>query len=428
MILGMPNEMFQLQTVSKRAKPVLYLSPDGMLEPLGEAQVISYIIGLSLLGYGYEILSLEKEEDRRNSSREGELRKRLDAGGICWTALTYDGRSMVRLARTYMRAWLMLRKRWKSRKFGLVHARSYLMGLLARQVANKRYLYDARGYWVDERKEAGRWFGLRPLYSLGKRLELKVAQDAAAIITLTDLQRDDFRALLPGKVIVTITTCVDFSRFRPDPTIGQVPEAARCRLEGKLVLGLMGSVSGSYRIQDSIRLFRFVRTIEPSAHLLCLTRQKHEVREYLSRGSVAEDDFTIASVPHSEMHEWMSLAHWGLILLEESFAKRASMPTKLGEMFASGVRPVQYGCNEEVARLVLEAGSGIVLPGLNDDDLRAAAAQIVSIGKTEGGILQAREKMRARFSLEAGTMRYASLLANLMNCAQPSQGRVGGGK
>ena len=98
--------------------------------------------------------------------------------------------------------------------------------------------------------------------------------------------------------------------------------------------------------------------MEPDAHLLCLTRQERDLREHLLQAAVSEDDFTITSVPHDQMHEWMSLVHFGLLLLEETFAKRASMPTKLGEMFASGVRPVQYGCNEEVTRFVREAGFG----------------------------------------------------------------------
>ena len=144
-----------------------------MLEPLGEAQVIAYVLGLSRLGYNYEIMSLEKEEDRDNHVSEATVRARLMAGGVVWTLLSYDGRGNLRIANTYRRAWVELRKRWKSGKVAIVHARSYVMGLLARQVAGQRYIFDARGYWVDERKEAGRWFRLPLLYRLGKRLELE---------------------------------------------------------------------------------------------------------------------------------------------------------------------------------------------------------------------------------------------------------------
>lgn len=406
------------------AKSILFLSPDGMMEPLGASQVLAYVFGLSRLGYKYEILSLEKEKDRRIPGAEAAVRAHLAAEGIGWTVLPYEGAGLLLLCRTYRRALVELQRKWRSGKFGLLHSRSYVMGLLARHVAKNRYIYDARGYWVDERKEAGRWFRLPLMYGLGKSFEFKVAQDAAAIVTLTDLQGDDFRARFPGKPIVRIGTCVDFNRFRPDAEVDQVPEAIRSRLTGKLVLGLIGSINNSYRISESIRLFRHVHSLEPRAYLLCLTRQVPEMRENLLRAGMAENDFSIASVPHDQIHEWMSLVHWGLLILQESFAKRASMPTKLGEMFACGVRPVQYGCNEEVTRLVREAGSGIILKSLSDEDLRAAAPEIIRIGRTRDGISEARTRMQGHFSLEIGTMKYAELLAVILDRRQAQNGGI----
>lgn len=382
-----------------------------MLEPLGGGQVVSYIVGLAHLGYKYEILSLEKDSDRNQSAGEATLRMQLAAAGVSWTQLAYRNGGVVHLAGTYGRMFRELRRKWKSGRFNLLHARSFLMGLLARHVAGQQYIYDARGYWVDERREAGRWFRPRLIYQLAKRYEGKIARDAAAIVTLTDLQGNDFRAQFPGKPIMTIATCADFERFRPGAEASDLPQKVRDRLAGKLVLGLVGSINRSYRTQDSLRLYQFVRAAEPRAHLLCLTRQEREMREYLGQAHIAEEDFTLTSAAHDYMHEWMSLMHWGLLLLETSFAKRASMPTKLGEMFAAGVRPVQYGCNEEVVRLVREAGSGVVLAGVSDDDLRSAAAEIVRIGREKAGVLRAREKMRDHFSLETGTIRYAELLA-----------------
>jgi glycosyltransferase involved in cell wall biosynthesis len=407
-----------LSIQTKSAKPdagfVLYLTSDGILEPLGASQVVAYLVGLSRLGYRYRILSLEKESDLADDVAVTRLREQLRAEEIQWRFLPYRGGTAVRLARMYRNMLTFARQ--ESSGATLVHARSFVMGVLARRLyklGGPPYIFDARGYWVDERAEAGRWFRLKPVYRLAKALEHKIARDAAAIVTLTDLQRDDFRARFPGKPVETITTCVDFERFRPEVFSDKVPEQVRARITGKVVLGLIGSLNASYRIREGIRLFQFVREITPRAHLLCMTRQQDEMRVLLAEAGIRDEDFTIATASHSDMPAWIAQVHWGLLLLESTYAKRASMPTKFGEMLAAGVRPVQYGCNDEVAQIVRTIGSGIVLESTSDDRLRETACQIAAIGWQRDGLAEARERAREHFSLENGTMKYAQLLQQL---------------
>jgi hypothetical protein len=44
------------------AIPVLYISYDGMTDPLGQSQVIPYLAGLSAKGYVFTLISCEKED------------------------------------------------------------------------------------------------------------------------------------------------------------------------------------------------------------------------------------------------------------------------------------------------------------------------------------------------------------------------------
>src|SRR5688572_2224646 len=43
-------------------KSVLFISYDGMTDPLGQSQVLPYLAGLSKLGYQFTLLSCEKPE------------------------------------------------------------------------------------------------------------------------------------------------------------------------------------------------------------------------------------------------------------------------------------------------------------------------------------------------------------------------------
>ena len=66
----------------------LYISYDGLLEPLGESQVVSYLEKLSPT-YDISVLSFEKPEDARNSERMSEMQARLARADICWIPLRY---------------------------------------------------------------------------------------------------------------------------------------------------------------------------------------------------------------------------------------------------------------------------------------------------------------------------------------------------
>ena len=67
---------------------VLYVSYDGMTDPLGQGQVINYLIGLSKKGYKFDILSSEKED---HFEKEGNyIQQLLRDNNITWFPLKFQ--------------------------------------------------------------------------------------------------------------------------------------------------------------------------------------------------------------------------------------------------------------------------------------------------------------------------------------------------
>ena len=89
------------------------------------------------------------------------------------------------------------------------------------------------------------------------------------------------------------------------------------------------------------------------------------------------------------------------------------MPTKLGELLASGVRPIQYGCNHEVREIVEQSGSGIVLDGITPEDLDLAARKIAANPLTTAEVVTAREISRRWFDINSGVVEYQRLLSDV---------------
>jgi glycosyltransferase involved in cell wall biosynthesis len=406
---------------SAAERRILYITFDGLLEPLGRSQVLSYLLRLSDQGFRYTLISLERERDLLDTEQVRALERELAEHHIRWVRLPYlmgGARAVLRNCRAAFRA---ARLEFKRSPVWMVHARSYvatLVGWMLRRMYGVPYIFDMRGYWIDELADEGRWVTNQVAYKIGKKFERKLLEDASAVVTLTELQADDLREGLlkkfPRRPIEVVTTCADYDEFnRTQPDKGMVPDAIRERLRGKLVIGMVGSINASYRVDESFLFFKYLLEARPDAHLLCLTRQTAEMEAMLRKYSIPESAYTLTMARHQDMADWMKQLDWAILLLNTRYSKRGSMPTKLGEFFAAGVRPIQYGCNEEVSRKVRESGLGLVLEGVTEEDLRRAAMTVAATPLSDEQIEKAREATCSHFSLEAGVRKYHSLLTKL---------------
>ena len=70
---------------------ILYISYDGMLEPLGQSQVLAYLKRLAD-GRRIHLISFEKAEDWANVVARERLASDITASGIVWHPLRYHKR------------------------------------------------------------------------------------------------------------------------------------------------------------------------------------------------------------------------------------------------------------------------------------------------------------------------------------------------
>jgi Glycosyl transferase 4-like domain len=406
---------------------ILYVTVDGILKPLAYSQVCRVLYGLTRRGFHYGLLSLESQADLDDGARVARLQSELNAHGITWRFHAYDqagtslsaARNLGRLAES-ARSWVA------TGTVALLHARGYHAALVAAGIQHAYgvpYLFDARGRWVDERLAAGRWFKRRPVERAARIVERHLYGQAQAIVVLTRLHAQDIVAGdfgdYSGAPIRVITTCADFESFTLEARVhrashgSEVPDEIQQRLAGKFVLAFIGSTNASYNYGASFDLALRVLKKRSDAHLLILTSQLTEFTAMVREAGVAHERFTIATAPHQAMPDWLSRIDWAIQLLNSGTAKRGSMPTKLAEFFAAGVRPVHFGCNEEVTEWVQEAGTGYVLPTLTAEHLDDAADFIATATSESGALLAARERTRCHFDLAHGLDEYQALLARL---------------
>ena len=105
---------------------VLYISYDGMLEPLGQSQVLAYLKRLAA-DRPIHLISFEKADDWANVAERERLARDISASGIVWHPLRYH-KSPTAPATAYDVAAGTAKALALIARHGLriVHARSYV--------------------------------------------------------------------------------------------------------------------------------------------------------------------------------------------------------------------------------------------------------------------------------------------------------------
>lgn len=333
--------------MSLKDRRVLYISYNGMLDPLGQSQVIPYLKELSNAGLRFTLLSFEREHAYTGKGRAQcrELQRELADHRIEWHWLRYHKRPSLPATMFDVAQGIRLGRRLIRRNnIELVHARSHVparMALALKRRFGLKFIFDVRGLMADEYVDAGHWQKDSIYYSITKASERKALAAADGVVTLTGaiwpfLEKSDG---LRGREVVheVVPCCADLSLFTFDPEA-----RARVRkdlnVEDRFVLVYSGSIDGWYLTEEMADFFVTLREREPRAHLLWLTTGSHErIRNLMQQRGLTEKDFTVYAAAPRAVAAYLSASDAGLAFIKPCFSKLASSPTKYAEYLACGL-------------------------------------------------------------------------------------------
>jgi glycosyltransferase involved in cell wall biosynthesis len=404
----------------------LFLSLEGMTDPLGQSQVLPYLRELRRAGHQISLLSCEKPEAL---AREGaHIRRLCEEAGIHWEYLPYYRRprglaSLWQVRQLYRKARALHRQQ----PVDLLHCRSYLPALVGLRMKRKQgipFLFDMRGFWVDERVEGGLWNLANPLYRLAfrylKKREKKLLTEAAAIVSLTEKARDLMQGWpLPGLAPIRVIPCsVDLQLFAGRE---QKRAAARQGLgvrDGQFLLGYLGSLGTWYMLPEMMLFFRLQREKWPEARFLLLTASDPEmVRQAAQEQGLPPEALLVRRARREEVPGYLSACDLGLCFVRPTYAKQASSPTKLGEMLAMGLPVVaNAGVGDLDVFFTQHPQAGYLLPQSQEGAMRELIGKLEK--KEETSAEDRRELARKAFSLQQAGREYDAIYRQLFEAKE----------
>ncbi|HQV02578.1 MULTISPECIES: glycosyltransferase [unclassified Novosphingobium] len=392
---------------------VLYISYDGMLEPLGQSQVIAYLERLAT-DYAIHLVSYEKPADRAQANKVTAVQARLDTAGIVWHPLAYHKTptlpaTLFDIAQgTAVALWLATRH-----KIGLVHARSYipaLIGWVVKLLTGAKLLFDMRGLWADERTDGGIWPDGGGIFRAVKRLEKTLLLGADHVVTLTHASKaviEDFPYLREADhaPISVIPTCADLDRFTPGDNGEDRP----------FTLGYLGSIGTWYMFDEVLACFKLLRERRPDARLLVVNRNEQNlVRRMVAEAGLPEDCIEITVADHAEVPAQVRRMSAGAAIIKPVFSKIASAPTKLAEYLGCGV-PCLGNVGVGDMELILETeGTGVALREFTLEERSRAVDRLLAMAADPATPDHCRKVALAHFSVEDGATRYRAIYRELL--------------
>jgi glycosyltransferase involved in cell wall biosynthesis len=307
-----------------------------------------------------------------------------------------------------MRCFALSRKN----RYDLVHCRSYVpsvIGLLLKKLFGSRFLFDMRGFWVDERVDGGIWRSGSASFRISKWFERRFLENADVVVTLTrsavkELEKIDYLQAMPFEYRI-IPTCVDMERFRP---------LASLRDDTDFVLGYLGSVGTWYLFDELLDAYRAFLQKRPATRLLIINRDDHEfIRDRLQHFSVPTESVEVLAGDYEEVPKLLARIDAGIFLIKPVYSKRASAPTRLGELLACGKPCLGNSGVGDIETILKEKGVGICVDEISREAIVHGLTELADLSSQQDIAARCRESAGKYFSLDMGVSQYSEIYGSL---------------
>ena len=336
----------------KNQKQILYCSYDGLLEPLGGSQIIPYLIGMTNdSDYQITIISFEKIHDQIEFKKIKEL---LDSKNIDWTPLVYTKKPPI--LSTIWDIFLLnktAKEIVKKQKIDLIHCRSYITSLVALSFKKKyhiSFIFDMRGFWADERVDGKLWnknkFPYNKIYNYFKKKEKEFFQHADYTISLTVNGKKEIESWkIPNQSTIKVIPCCTDENLFQTKNITETREELGVKKDD-FVLSYVGSIGTWYMLDEMLDFFEVLNNKKPNAKFLFITKDDPNlVFSKAEQKGIAKEKLIIQCSARELMPSYIGVSDFSIFFILPIFSKKASSPTKMGEIMNLGIPII---CNSGV--------------------------------------------------------------------------------
>lgn len=331
--------MFQ----KKKKNIRIYLTFDGLSDPLGQSQIIPYLESFQSEDDFY-LISLEK----LSRIKKFNLNSDLNNKNFQWKYFYfYEKNNKFFKIIELLKVLLLCLKISLNRNVKSIHCRGFhpaLVGIIIKYLFKAKLIFDMRGLWVDEKvdtKRLNKSFLIdRVLFKILKIIESFLFKKSDCIVILTNKVKEYLvnKKKVNEKKLYVIPCSVDYDNFYIESkkfNKSDLLKKLNLKLDHK-ILCYCGSISEYYMIHEMFQLFERLYAKNKKFYFLLITNQKIDLDKILNN-KLYKDNIILQNTEWKNIPSLLSCADIMISFIKPTFAKIASSPTKVAEGFALGI-------------------------------------------------------------------------------------------
>ena len=335
-----------------KEKKIVFLSYDGITDPLGQSQILPYLFGISS-NKNYKITILSFEKTKNYLQNKDVISNKLKKNNFDWIPLKYTKYPPI-----FSTLWDIYKlnhtiKRLKVKGIDLIHCRSYITSMVALKQKNKHnipFIFDMRGFYADERVDGRIWnlnnIIYKKIYNYFKLKEKEFLQSSDYTISLTTNGKKAIESWkLPNQSkIKVIPCCTDENLFQSKNI-----QDARSKLgfnKEDFIISYIGSIGTWYMLDEMLDFFKCLKMKKSTAKFFFITKDNpQQILEKVKSKGIEISSIKIQPSSREMMPSYIAVSNFSIFFIMPVFSKKASSPTKMGEIMNLGIPII---CNSGV--------------------------------------------------------------------------------
>jgi glycosyltransferase involved in cell wall biosynthesis len=335
-----------------KEKKIVFLSYDGITDPLGQSQILPYLFGISS-HKNYKITIVSFEKTKNYLQNKDFILNKLSKHNIDWTPLNYTKYPPI-----FSTIWDIYKlkrtvNKLKNKGLDLIHCRSYITTLVALGFKKKYktpFIFDMRGFYADERVDGKIWtldnFIYKKIYNYFKSKEKEFLQYSDYTISLTTNGLKEILSWnLPNQSKLKVIPCCT------DETLFQANNIQNVRSElgfnnYDFIISYIGSIGTWYMLDEMLDFFNCLQIKKPTAKFFFITKDDPQlILQKVKSKKIDISSIKIQPSSREMMPSYIGVSNFSIFFILPVFSKKASSPTKMGEIMNLGIPII---CNSGV--------------------------------------------------------------------------------
>ena len=309
----------------------LYFSYDGVLDPLGQSQIVPYVSAISAAGHSLTVVSFEKVERTKEQIKLMEIK--FQKIGVKWVRLEFRSGKLWAVKRL-ISGVLLIRKLCDNIQPDFVHLRGIIPAVIFQLSCIKiPSLYDFRGFALGEWTDMGKITQSSLLYRILNQLDRKAVNSASGLVVLEESAKLLLKKTydVPNVPLKVIRTCTDTKRYKKRKDI-------KNKENNTLRFVFLGGARFPYRPDLALMLIKKLIEYGVPCNIDFINQgDRFVIDKASSLTGISKEKIRVLDCQHSEIPNILTTYDCGIVMVESSYWRRVCSPTKLGEYLASGL-------------------------------------------------------------------------------------------